>query len=163
MSTGRDGAKRARAAASGTDQTTSGGGAIGAGAGPGGGPRLGGGAGRVAGYLLLAVVGAVAGIAGALIQAGWFPGGLLLALLGLAGLGYSGVKITGTRTGGAAPAGGWAIVVLLLTATRPEGDFLFGAGVGSYVFLLGGMFIGVMCATLPKLPQPGTPGVRLGK
>jgi len=57
----------------------------------------------------------------------------------------------------------WTLVVLLLTSTRPEGDFLFSAGLGSYVFLLGGMFIGVMCATLPVVSQPGALAARLGK
>ncbi len=118
---------------------------------------------RIAAYLGLLVLGALVGIAGALVQAGWFPGGLLLALLGLAALCYGGVKATGSRVGGAAPGAGWLIVVLLLTATRPEGDFLFGAGLGTYVFLLGGMFAAVMCATLPKAAQPDRSPARLGK
>lgn len=118
---------------------------------------------RLGGYALLVVAGALVGVAGALVQAAWFPGGLLLALLGVAAVCYGGVKATGTRLGGALPAGAWTIVVLLLTATRPEGDFLFGAGLGSYVFLLGGMFAGVMCATMPVVPQPAGPRIRLGK
>ncbi|MEK8172488.1 DUF6113 family protein [Streptomyces sp. M19] len=118
---------------------------------------------RLAGYAGLAVLGALVAVAGALVQAGWFPGGLLLALAGFAALCYGGVKATGTRAGGAAPAVAWAVVVLLLTATRPEGDYLFGAGAGSYVFLLGGMFVGVMCATVPKVPQPPAPTGRREK
>ncbi|KOG91082.1 membrane protein [Streptomyces varsoviensis] len=120
-------------------------------------------AGRAVGYLGLLVLGALVGIAGALVQAAWFPGGLLLALLGLAALCYGGVKATGSRIGGAAPGAGWLIIVLLLTATRPEGDFVFGAGLGTYVFLLGGMFAAVMCATLPKAAQPDRSPARLGK
>ena len=46
------------------------------------------------------------------------------------------------------------IAVVLLTASRPEGDFLFGAGAGSYLFLLGGMAVAVMCATLGWGRQP---------
>ncbi|MET7933668.1 DUF6113 family protein [Streptomyces sp. NPDC005322] len=118
---------------------------------------------RLGGYALLAVAGALVGIAGALVQAAWFPGGLLLALLGVVAVCYGGVKVTGTRMGGGIPAGTWTVAVLLLTASRPEGDFLFGAGLGSYAFLLGGMFAGVMCATLPLVPQPGRPPARLGK
>jgi hypothetical protein len=120
-------------------------------------------AGRLGAYALLAVAGALVAAAGALVQAGWFPGGLLLALLGVAALVYGGVKTTSTRLGGGVPAGAWTLVVLLLTATRPEGDFLFGAGLGSYAFLLGGMFIAVICATMPVVPQPAGPQVRLGK
>ncbi|GAA1147139.1 MULTISPECIES: DUF6113 family protein [Streptomyces violaceusniger group] len=118
---------------------------------------------RLGGYALLAVFGVLVGAAGALVQAAWFPGGLLLALLAVAGLCYGGVKVMGARMGGGVPAGAWTVVVLLLTSSRPEGDFLFGAGLGSYAFLLGGMFIGVMCATLPLVPQPPGPPVRLGK
>ncbi len=118
---------------------------------------------RIAAYALLVVVGAVVGIAGALVQSAWFPGGLLLALLGLAALCYGGLYATRARAGAWSPAGGWLMVVLFLTATRPEGDFVFGSGVGSYLFLLGGMFAGVMCATVPKVPQAPAPATRLGK
>jgi ferredoxin-NADP reductase len=55
------------------------------------------------------------------------------------------------------------VAVILLTASRPEGDFLFAAGVGSYLFLLGGMAVAVMCATLAQTRQPDGHAVRLGK
>ncbi|MYV43531.1 hypothetical protein GT030_32915, partial [Streptomyces sp. SID1328] len=42
--------------------------------------------GRMAALLGLALLGAVAGVAGALVQAAWFPLGLLLALAGAGGL-----------------------------------------------------------------------------
>ncbi|MBT2386927.1 DUF6113 family protein [Streptomyces sp. ISL-11] len=118
---------------------------------------------RLGAYAGLTVLGALVGAAGALVQGGWFPGGLLLALLGVAGVCYGGVTATGTRIGGAAPGVGWVVAVLLMTASRAEGDFLFAAGLGSYAFLLGGMVVAVMCATLPKLPQPDGSSVRLGK
>ncbi|MDX2626227.1 DUF6113 family protein, partial [Streptomyces scabiei] len=103
------------------------------------------------------------GVAGGLLQAAWFPGGLLLALLGAAGLFLGGSRATGSRAGAVAPAAGWMISVVLLTSTRPEGDFLFGVGVGSYLFLLGGMAVAVMCATLGWGRQPTGPDARLGK
>ncbi|MBY8341368.1 DUF6113 family protein [Streptomyces spinosirectus] len=120
-------------------------------------------AGRAALYLGLFVLGLVVGAAGALLQGAWFPGGLLLALAGEAGLCLGGGRATGGRGGAIAPAAGWIIAVILLTATRPEGDFLFGAGAGSYLFLLGGMAVAVICATLGQGRQPGGRGVRLGK
>ncbi|MCD9142594.1 DUF6113 family protein [Streptomyces albireticuli] len=120
-------------------------------------------AGRLALYAVLAVLGALVGVAGGLVQAGWFPGGLTLALLALAGLCYGGLTAARTRAGGMAPGAGWLVAVLLLTDSRPEGDFLFGAGLGSWAFLLGGMVVAVMCATLPKVPQPDGSSVRLGK
>ncbi|WP_405906772.1 MULTISPECIES: DUF6113 family protein [unclassified Streptomyces] len=119
--------------------------------------------GRIAAYLGLFVLGAVIGAAGALVQPGWFPGGLLLALVGAAGLFLGGAQAVGTRGGAVAPAAGWMVAVVLLTASRPEGDFLFGAGFGSYLFLLGGMALAVMCATLGQGRQPGGSAVRLGK
>nr|WP_206327375.1 DUF6113 family protein [Streptomyces sp. S3(2020)] len=120
-------------------------------------------AGRALVYVGLFALGAVVGAAGSLVQAGWFPGGLLLALAGEAGLCVGGARALGSRGGAVAPAGGWMLAVILLTASRPEGDFLFGAGTGSYLFLLGGMATAVICATLGLGRQPGGDGVRLGK
>ncbi|MFF8193955.1 DUF6113 family protein [Streptomyces bobili] len=120
-------------------------------------------AGRIAAWLGLLVLGALTALAGALLQAGWFPGGLLLALTGAAGLFLGGARALNSRAGAVAPAIGWMIAVVLLTAGRPEGDFLFGAGGGSYLFLLGGMALAVICATIGWGRQPVGDGVRLGK
>ncbi|MER8008973.1 DUF6113 family protein [Streptomyces sp. NPDC094149] len=119
--------------------------------------------GRVLLYLGLFLLGAVVGAAGSLVQAGWFPGGLLLALAGEAGLCLGGGWAVRGRGGAVAPAAGWIVAVILLTASRPEGDFLFGAGGGSYLFLLGGMAVAVICATIGRGWQPGGGDVRLGK
>ncbi|MGW1717700.1 DUF6113 family protein [Streptomyces sp. NPDC002156] len=143
--------------------------ATGVGAGGGGGgsllaqPLVGPSLGRSVAYLGLFVLGAVVGAAGGLVQAAWFPGGLLLALGGAAGLFLGGARVVGSRAGAVAPAAGWMVSVILLTASRPEGDFLFAAGVGSYLFLLGGMAVAVMCATLGQGRQPDGSAVRLGK
>ncbi|AZQ37208.1 MULTISPECIES: DUF6113 family protein [Streptomyces] len=118
---------------------------------------------RVLAYLGLFLLGAVVGVAGALVQPAWFPAGLLLALAGEAGLCLGGGRATGRRAGAVAPAGGWMITVILLTASRPEGDFVFGTGAASYLFLLGGMAVAVICATLAPVRQPGGDGVRLAK
>ncbi|MDO0925882.1 DUF6113 family protein [Streptomyces sp. TG1A-8] len=120
-------------------------------------------AGRIAAHAVLFVLGAAAALAGALVQAAWFPGGLLLALAGAAGLFLGGAYALGGRGGAAAPVAGWIVAVVLLTASRPEGDFLFGAGWGSYLFLLGGMAVAVICATLGPGRQPGGGSARLGK
>ncbi|MFE7649124.1 DUF6113 family protein [Streptomyces phaeoluteigriseus] len=119
--------------------------------------------GRIAAHLGLLLLGALTALAGALLQAGWFPGGLLLALTGAAGLFLGGARALGSRGGAVSPAAGWMIGVVLLTAGRPEGDFLFGAGGGSYLFLLGGMALAVICATIGWGRQPVGDGVRLGK
>ncbi|MFJ7770838.1 DUF6113 family protein [Streptomyces sp. NPDC097107] len=119
--------------------------------------------GRAALYPGLFVLGALVGVAGALVQPGWFPGGLLLALAAEAGLCVGAGRAVGRRGGAVAPAAGWALAVVLLTTSRPEGDFLFAAGSGSYLFLLGGIAVAVMCATLAPVRQPDRGAVRLGK
>ncbi|MCZ7458163.1 DUF6113 family protein [Streptomyces sp. WMMC940] len=118
---------------------------------------------RVAAYIGLAVLGVAVGTAGSLVQAAWFPLGLLLALLGAAALFYGGLRATGTQLGVVAPAAGWVAAVLLLSAGRPEGDGVFAGGLGEIVFLLGGTVLAVMCATMTRLPQPSGPSGRLGK
>jgi hypothetical protein len=120
-------------------------------------------AGRAAACLGLLLLGAVVGAAGALVQPAWFPGGLLLALAGEAGLVLGATHLLRSRAGGVWAAGGWMLVVILLTASRPEGDFLFAAGGGSYLFLLGGIAVAVICATLAPGRQPDGRPVRLGK
>ncbi|WP_432081499.1 DUF6113 family protein [Streptomyces sp. WAC 04229] len=119
--------------------------------------------GRAALYVGLFVLGAVIGVAGALLQPAWFPGGLLLALAAEAGLCLGAGRAVGRRGGAVAPAAGWALAVVLLTTSRPEGDFVFAAGSGSYLFLLGGIAVAVMCATLAPVRQPDGDAVRLGK
>jgi len=110
---------------------------------------------RVAAYIGLGVLGAAVAAAGALVQDGWFPGGLFLAVAGCVALFYGGTRLTGTRLGTAVPAAVWLVCVLVLSTQRSEGDFLFAAGVGPYVYLLGGAMSAVICATLPPLPPPG--------
>ncbi|MEV6117900.1 DUF6113 family protein [Streptomyces sp. NPDC052109] len=119
--------------------------------------------GRIAAYAGLFLLGVVVALAGTLVQAAWFPGGLLLALAGAAGLFLGGAYATGGRGGAVAPVVGWIVTVILLTTSRPEGDFLFGAGGGSYLFLLGGMALAVICATLGAGRQPRGGPARLGK
>ncbi|MFE0811409.1 DUF6113 family protein [Streptomyces sp. NPDC058794] len=119
--------------------------------------------GRAALYLGLFALGAVVGVAGALVQPAWFPGGLLLALAAEAGLCLGAGRAVGRRGGAVAPAAGWALAVVLLTTSRPEGDFLFAAGSGSYLFLLGGIAVAVMCATLAPVRRPDGDAVRLHK
>jgi hypothetical protein len=106
-------------------------------------------------YVLLSVLAVVVAVAGALVQAAWFPGGLLLALAGCLAVFYGGVMITGTRLGAVVPAAVWLVCVMLLSTSRAEGDFLFAAGVGPYIYLLGGAMGAVICATVPQLPPGG--------
>jgi uncharacterized protein DUF6113 len=109
---------------------------------------------RIAGYVGLVLLGALVGFAGVLVQAAWFPGGLVLALAAAAGVFWGGATVMRRKAGAVLPAFGWLVLVVLASLPRAEGDFLFGAGIGAYVFLFGGMFLGVLCATLalPVVP-----------
>ncbi|WP_328384775.1 DUF6113 family protein [Streptomyces sp. NBC_00400] len=119
--------------------------------------------GRVGIYVLLLVTGVLVAFAGTLVQAAWFPGGLVLALAGVGGLFYGGVRATGTSAGVLVPGGAWLVTVfLLLSNVRPEGDFLFGAGIGSYIFLLGGILVAVICATAAQMRTTGARYGRVG-
>ncbi|MEU0303980.1 DUF6113 family protein [Streptomyces sp. NPDC006175] len=109
---------------------------------------------RIPLYVGLAVLGAAVGIAGTLVQAALFPGGLLLALAASAGLFYGGRVLTGTQLGALAPAVGWFIALVLLLGGRPEGDYVFGQELGLALFMLGGTAVAVMCATMSRLRYP---------
>ncbi|MEW1864913.1 DUF6113 family protein [Streptomyces sp. NBC_00669] len=111
---------------------------------------------RIAGYFGLAVLAVAIAVAGALVQAAWEPGGLLLALAGCVAAFYGGGKLTGTRLGTVVPAAVWLVCVILLSGSQPEGDFLLAAGIGPYIYLLGGALSAVICATLPQVPSSGT-------
>ncbi|MFD3487357.1 DUF6113 family protein [Streptomyces sp. NPDC058665] len=118
---------------------------------------------RIAAYAGLVILGVVVGTAGSLVQSGFFPGGLVLALVASAALFYGGRTATGTAFGVGAPAAGWLIAVIVLSLGRPEGDGVFDAGLGPVVYLLGGALVAVMCATMSRSPQPGPESGRLGK
>ncbi|WP_219822221.1 DUF6113 family protein [Streptomyces sp. Ru73] len=98
-------------------------------------------------YVLLFVLGVLTAVAGALVQGAWFPGGLLLALAGAAALFTGGARAAVSVVGSLVPAAGWLITVIGLSTTRAEGDFVFGAGLGAYVYLLGGIAVAVICTT----------------
>lgn len=119
--------------------------------------------GRIAAYLGLAVFGWLVGLAGSLVQGVWFPGGLVLSLLATAGLFYGSLRATGTQLGVLAPAVGWLAAIVVLSIGRPEGDGVFSAGIGPLIFMLVGMAVAVMCATMSRAVQPGGAPRRLGQ
>ncbi|MFJ4874802.1 DUF6113 family protein [Streptomyces sp. NPDC088745] len=117
---------------------------------------------RVPAYLLLLVLGALTGIAGALVAGVLAPVGLLLSLLAAGGLFYGGTYTLGTRLGAAVPGLGWLLAVLAATSGRTEGDLLVGGGTGASIFLIGGVVLAVICATMPRLPVPAKDPARPG-
>lgn len=115
---------------------------------------------RLVVYAVLAVLGVAVAAAGALVQSGWFPFGLLLALAATVSLFLAGTRLTGTRAGAGVPAGAWLLAVIALTTSRPEGDAVFAADLGPYLYLMAGALSGVICATLPRLPGEDSPDAR---
>lgn len=115
---------------------------------------------RLAVYAVLAVLGAVVAVAGAVVQGGLFPGGLLLGLAGTAALFLGGSRLTGTRAGAGVPAAAWLLMVIALTTSRAEGDAVFPATVGPYLYLMLGAMSGVICATLPPPRTTGADSAR---
>ena len=97
----------------------------------------------------LAVLGVLIGAAGALVQAALVPRRAAARAAGAAGLFHGGASCAAPQLGAAAPAAGWAVAVMLLTTSRPEGDFLFGAGSASYIYPARRAWLAaVMCATI---------------
>ncbi|MET9697918.1 DUF6113 family protein [Streptomyces sp. NPDC006529] len=104
---------------------------------------------RIAALAGLLALGALTGAAGWLVVDLWFPGGLLLALAALLGLFLAGRLVIGSGLGVGAPVIGWFLAYVLLGVPRAEGDFVLGSsGIGMYAYLLGGIVLAVMCATL---------------
>lgn len=105
--------------------------------------------GRIAVLLGLLAAGVLAGAAGWLVVDLWFPAGLVLALLALFGLFLGGRLALGTGIGVGAGAVGWFLAYVILSVPRAEGDFLLSSsGIGMYAYLLGGVVLAVMSATM---------------
>jgi hypothetical protein len=117
---------------------------------------------RIPAYLGLAVLGMLVALAGTLVHAAWFPGGLIIALAGSAGVFYGGRILTRTQLGALAPAAGWFVMVFFLLSGRPEGDYVFGDELGLVLFTLGGTAAAVMCATTSRVPQSAIRSGRSG-
>ncbi|MDH6112636.1 tetrahydromethanopterin S-methyltransferase subunit C [Kitasatospora sp. MAP12-15] len=104
---------------------------------------------RITGYLVLFPLGAVVSLCGCFVQTLWSPWGLLLALLANVAVFYGGLRLTGTKLGAGVPLAGWFVMLMVLMAPRPEGDFILAAGFNAYAYLLIGLVSGVICTTLP--------------
>lgn len=106
-------------------------------------------------YALGVVLGVGLGLYGVfLVPDGPRPGGTLLSvglLLAVVGNGAAALLVrwlTGTRLGPATVLIGWMPVVLLLAASRPEGDLLLQSSATAYAFLLLGGLSPIVVAVL---------------
>jgi hypothetical protein len=104
---------------------------------------------RLAWYPVLFLLGALVSLCGSFVQALWSPFGLLLALAGNLAVFYGGLRVTGTKMGAGSAMIGWFLMLMVLLAPRPEGDFVLAASAGSYVYLGVGVVSGLACASLP--------------
>jgi hypothetical protein len=100
-------------------------------------------------YVLAFVLGALDALCGCFVQALWSPWGLALAMAATLATFYGALRLTCTKLGLALSLVGWLLVMFVLLAPRPEGDFVLSAAVNSYVYLLGGLGIGLGVALLP--------------
>lgn len=98
--------------------------------------------------LLPAVVaGAAAGLLGSFVHA-LTPVGLPLGMVVALALSVAVFVTCGLalgRRGAVVSAGGWVVVVLLLSTQRPEGDLVVAGSAAGYVWLLGGTVLAGCC------------------
>ena len=114
---------------------------------------------------IFAVAGFAVGLAGAFFHDVWpevagisLPVGIVVALgaeavvLLLAGLAFR------NRLAVVAPAAGWLLAILTMSAERSEGDLVVGATGTGYVLLLGGALVIGLCLAVPygRAPRPST-------
>ncbi len=113
---------------------------------------------RVSAYtvvLVLAVLFAVWGAFLVPLRLGGVPVPLcvVIAVVGNAGLGLAGTRITGSRLGGAGPGLVWLLIALTFGTQTASGDTVIQASVMGYAFLLLGIIAAV--AVLGVGPSPG--------
>ncbi|GAA1974042.1 DUF6113 family protein [Kitasatospora viridis] len=104
---------------------------------------------RFAWYGLVFLLGAVDALCGCFVQALWSPWGLLLALAANLAVFYGGLRLTATKVGLTCALVGWLLVMFVLLAPRPEGDFVLSSSANSYAYLLGGLVTGLGVGLLP--------------
>ena len=113
---------------------------------------------RVSAYsmvLVLAVLFAVWGAFLVPLRLGGVPVPLcvVIAVVGNAGLGLAGTRITGRRLGGMVPGLVWLLIALAFGTQTASGDTVIEASVMGYAFLLLGIIAAV--AVLGVGPSPG--------
>jgi hypothetical protein len=102
-------------------------------------------------YLLLGVLGAAVGLAGALIVDLWGGGGLVIGTAGIIALSYGGGTLTGTRTGAVVPTVTWLGILLAASVSTPKGDLIWGGSATSLALLFLGLLGSILSLARPSL------------
>ena len=118
---------------------------------------------RVSAYTMVLVLTVLLAVWGAFLvplRLGGVPVPLcvVIAVVGNAGLGLAGSRITGSRLGGLVPGLVWLLIVLAFGTQTASGDIVIEASVMGYAFLV----LGVIAAVAVLGVRP-TPGVRTGR
>lgn len=113
---------------------------------------------RVSAYTMVLVLTVLFAVWGAFLvplRLGGVPVPLcvVIAVVGNAGLGLAGTRITGSRLGGAGPGLVWLLIALTFGTQTASGDTVIQASVMGYAFLLLGIIAAV--AVLGVGPSPG--------
>jgi hypothetical protein len=108
-------------------------------------------------YGVLGVLGLALGVVGSFLYSGTVAAlpvaAVALTLINLICLWMAG-RAMGTPLGAVIPAATWLLVVLLMSAKRPEGDLVIAGTLSGYVFMVGGM-IAALVAVVSALTRSG--------
>jgi hypothetical protein len=114
-------------------------------------------------YGVLAVLGVLLGLLGS-FEFSWTAGGvpiaaILLVLVNLAAFRAAGWA-TESKLGAVVPAALWMVILLVLSAKRPEGDLVVTATMPGYVYMFGGAAaaLAAIVRTRGSSPLSGMPG-----
>jgi hypothetical protein len=110
-------------------------------------------------YGVLGVLGIALGVVGSFLYSGTIGpvpvAAIVLILINLAALWLSGWAMN-SPLGVLVPAAGWLIVVVVMSARRPEGDLVITGTMPGYVFMVGGMIAALVAVVVAMSRSPGS-------
>ena len=110
-----------------------------------------------AAYAALGLLGAVVGVVGSFAQA-WTVGSVPVAAIVLILLNFAIARAAGwamgRRTAAAVPVLLWAVVALVLSIGRSEGDLIVPGTLPGYLFIIGGLAAGALAVSLVPAARP---------
>ncbi|MDQ6650855.1 MAG: DUF6113 family protein [Actinomycetota bacterium] len=111
-------------------------------------------------YVVLAALGALAGLVGAFliplhVGRTVAPVSIVIAVVGNVALALLGARATGSRAGAAVPWVSWLFVAIVLSSAGRGGDIVVTGDVVGYGYLLGGALGGGLALVLVR-PKPPT-------